>query len=84
MNRLDGCPGRRLWHNYRDTHLTFEKSYLTRLAYTHFNPVHHGLVRDAAEYPWCSARQFAEEVSPAWFATVQSFRYEKVAQDDGE
>ena len=54
INEPDRTPGRKIWHNYRDTCLTFQKSYLARLSYTHQNAVHHGLVTDAEEYPWCS------------------------------
>lgn len=31
INRMDQAPGRKVWHNYRETELTFEKSYLARL-----------------------------------------------------
>jgi len=33
LNELDGEPERKLWHNYRDTRLTYQASYLTRLNY---------------------------------------------------
>src|SRR5690242_10166121 len=56
VNRLDGTPARKVWHNFRDTRLTYEKSYLARLNYVHQNPVNHGLVPVANQYPWCSAR----------------------------
>ncbi|WP_226895219.1 hypothetical protein [Luteolibacter marinus] len=55
INKLDGQPGRKVWHNFRDSILSFEKSYLARLNYVHCNPVHHHLVPDAGQYPWCSA-----------------------------
>src|SRR5262249_44486815 len=55
LNRLDGSPGRQVWFNYWDTHLTFEKSYLARLSYVHQNAVKHRLVQNASEYRWCSA-----------------------------
>ena len=54
INRLDGTPGRKVWHEYWDTRLTYERSYLSRLHYVHHNPVHHGLVSVAAAYRWCS------------------------------
>ena len=31
VNRLDKQPGRQVWFNFRDTKLSYEKSYLTRL-----------------------------------------------------
>ena len=44
VNALDDTPGRRVWFNYWDTHITYERSYLARLRYVHENAVHHGLV----------------------------------------
>jgi putative transposase len=84
INALDGIPGRKLWHNFRDTCLTFQQSYLARLNYTHQNAVHHGLVRRAEDYPWCSAKEFQKACTPAWVKTVQSFRFDAIARSDGE
>jgi putative transposase len=61
MNKRDGTPSRQVWQNYWDTCLTYEKSYLARLHYVHMNPVKHGLVDDAMEYPFCSYRWFVEK-----------------------
>lgn len=44
VNKLDKATGRKAWHNYRETLLTYERSYLARLNYTHRNAVKHGLV----------------------------------------
>jgi putative transposase len=49
INRLDRAEGRQVWHNFWETQLTFERSYLARLQYVHENPVKHGLVTDARE-----------------------------------
>jgi REP-associated tyrosine transposase len=51
VNKLDRTPGRRVWFNYRETRITYEKSYLTRLNYVHQNTVKHGLVPVANQYP---------------------------------
>lgn len=59
-NALDGTPGRQVWYNYWDTCIDYERSYLARLHYVHTNPVRHGLVQDAQEYPFCSYRWFVE------------------------
>ena len=37
INRLDGQPRRKVWHNFWDTKLTYQKSYLARLNYVHQN-----------------------------------------------
>jgi putative transposase len=84
-NRLDRTPGRsRLWQNYRETHLTLQRGYLARLNYVHQNAVHHGLVRVASEWRWCSAAAFERAVSPAWVRTIAGFRYDQIAAADGE
>ncbi|MDB6069720.1 MAG: hypothetical protein JWL81_891 [Verrucomicrobiales bacterium] len=84
INREDGVTGRKIWHNYRETHLTWHKSYLARLNYTHHNPVHHRLVALAEDYPWCSAHRFAQSVTPAWAKTIRSFAYDQIAEEDGD
>ena len=65
VNGLDRTPGRKVWHNFRDTRLTYQKSYLARLNYVHQNPVKHGLVPVANQYPWCSAAWFERTASAA-------------------
>ena len=82
VNRLDGVTKRQLWHNFRETHLTYQNSYLARLNYTHQNAVHHKLVPVAEQWPWCSAAAFAKAVTPAWKKAIWSFRYDQIAQED--
>ncbi|MCD6326985.1 transposase [bacterium] len=55
INRLDTAPGRKVWFQYWDTELTFERSILARLNYVNNNAVHHRLVEEAKQYPYCSA-----------------------------
>ena len=73
VNAMDAAPGRTVWFQYWDTSLTFQKSYLARLRYVHENPVHHGLVRNATLYPWCSAAWFVRVGSRSFVRTVKSF-----------
>jgi len=82
LNELDKTPGRKVWHNYRETRLTFEKSYFARLHYVIENPVKHGLVKIAADYPWCSAAWFSQHSSLAFQKTVASFRIDQVKIED--
>ena len=78
LNQLDKTPGRRVWFQCWDSHITFERSYLARLNYVHKNPVHHGIVRVATAYPWCSAAWF-ERVAPAAFVkTVDNFKTDRL------
>ncbi|MBI5442074.1 MAG: transposase, partial [Deltaproteobacteria bacterium] len=59
LNAWDGQAGRKMWFQFWDSHLTFERSYLARLNYVHSNPVHHGVAERAEDYRWCSASWFA-------------------------
>ena len=65
LNRWDQTPGRQVWSNYWDSCLTYEKSYLARLHYVHVNPVKHGLINNAMDYPFCSFRWFTEQGNEA-------------------
>ena len=58
INALDDAPARKVWYEYWDTCLTYEKSYLARLNYVNNNPVRHGLVAQAEDYTFCSATWF--------------------------
>ncbi len=82
VNRLDGTSGRKVWYQRWDTRISFEKSYLARLNYVRTNPVRHGLVARAEEYPWCSAEWFAQCAERPFFDTVCSFKTDTVAVPD--
>lgn len=81
-NLRDATPGRKVWFNYRDTHLTFEKSWLARLAYVMGNPVKHGLVLRPEQYRWCSTGWFSKNATRAFAKTVESFKTDKVSVED--
>ena len=78
VNRLDSHPERKVWHNFWETQLTYEKSYFARLNYVHQNPVKHGLVPVANVYKWCSAAWFEQNASPAQVKTIYSFKTEEI------
>ena len=82
INKLDHTAARKVWHNYRETRLTYEKSYLARLNYTHQNPVKHGLVPVAHQYPWCSARWFERTATPAQIKTIYRFKSDQLKVSD--
>jgi putative transposase len=82
INREDGVAGRRVWYQFWDTRLTYERSYLARLNYVHQNPVKHKLVLAAHLYPWCSARWFEAQASPAFFRRVSSLKTDRVKVPD--
>jgi putative transposase len=82
INRLDGEPKRKVWHNFWDTKLTYEKSYLARLNYVHQNAVKHGLVPVANQYQWCSARWFEQIASPAMVRSIYRFKIDQLSIRD--
>ena len=83
LNQQDHTPGRKVWFQYWDTCLTYEKSYLARLNYVHNNPVKHGLVGNAENYRWCSMAWFARNADSGFRRTVASFKTDRVnVRDD--
>ncbi len=81
-NRQDGVKGRQVWFQFWDTCLTYEKSYYARLNYVNNNPVKHGLVPVAENYPFCSASWFENGAEPSYCRKVQSFRYDRLKIED--
>jgi putative transposase len=82
LNRRDGTPGRRVWFQYWETHLTFERSYYARLNYVHNNAVHHGIVEAASAYPWCSAAWFEQNAKPAFHRMIMGFKTDRLNVPD--
>jgi putative transposase len=78
INAEDGVSGRQIMYQYWDSHITFQRSYMARLNYVHQNPVHHGIVRKASEYRWCSAAWFERKASAAFVRTVYSFKTDRI------
>lgn len=82
LNQTDGTAGRKVWFQYWDSRITYEKSYLARLNYVHRNAVNHGLVADPTAYAWCSAAWFERSAEPAFYKTVTSFPTARVNVPD--
>ena len=82
VNRRDAAAGRQVWHNFRETKLTYERSYLCRLAYVHQNAVHHGLVPVANQYRWCSAAWFERTATNAQVNTLYGLKLDRVHVPD--
>lgn len=74
LNLLHQKPGRKIWHQYWDTQLTFQTSYLARLNYVMQNPVKHGLVTSAKDYKWCSMAWFEKNVPKSHFSAVTNVK----------
>lgn len=82
LNRADGVQGRRVWYNYWDSHITFEASYYARLKYVHDNPVHHGVVSTASNYPWCSRSWLENTANRAFVKQLDGFKIDTLKVPD--
>jgi len=74
LNQEDKMPGRKVWHQYYESRITFQTSYMARLNYVHFNPARHGVIANATDYPWCSAAWFEKRVRPSFYRTVKKMK----------
>jgi putative transposase len=81
-NRVDNTLGRNVWHNFWETRLTYERSYLARLNYVYQNAVKHGLAPVANQYRWCSAAWFERMCPPSTVKTVYGFKTDLVKVPD--
>ncbi len=82
LNKLDGQTGRKVWHQYWDTRINYEKSYYARLHYVNTNPVHHGICDNAEMYEWCSASWLKHNASPAMYNTIMNFKSDQININD--
>lgn len=77
-NREDQTPGRKVWYNYWDSRITFQRSFYARLKYVHDNPTHHDIVSNSKNYRWCSRPWVEKTGTPAFIKTLDSFRVDRV------
>jgi putative transposase len=82
INRFEGIIGRRVWYNYWDSCITNETSYLARLHYVNMNPIKHGLVEMAEDYPYSSYRWFIETAEPDFQKKVFSKPIDRINVHD--
>ena len=82
MNLQDRTRGRRVWYQFWDSRINYQRSYLARLNYVHNNPVRHGRVSDATTYRWCSAGWFDRSASSAFQKVVASFKTDRLSVMD--
>ncbi|MBU1512192.1 hypothetical protein KKD52_17725 [Myxococcota bacterium] len=78
VNGIDGTPGRRVWFQYWDSRITYQNSYMARLAYVHANAVHHKLVHRPEDYPWSSAAWFVRNAPKEFVEQVIRFRMDRI------
>ncbi|HTL52298.1 MAG TPA: transposase [Planctomycetota bacterium] len=82
INRQDETPGRKVWYQYWDSQITYERSYWARLNYVHQNAVHHGIAGLAENYRWCSAAWFSRVADRAFYKTVSEFKTDQLEIED--
>jgi putative transposase len=82
LNAMDQAPGRKVWFQFWETHVTNDRSYFARVHYVYENPVRHKIARRAANYPWCSAAWFKSKADPAFRKTVDAFPCDRVLVAD--
>ncbi|MCK4908551.1 MAG: transposase [Planctomycetes bacterium] len=56
-NVSEAQKAQKIFYNYWDSCITYERSYFTRLNYIHFNPIKHGYTKEAEKYEFGSYRQ---------------------------
>ena len=78
INQRDNHPGRKVWFQYWESKITYGNSYWSRLRYVHENPVRHGIVRNAGDYPWCSAGWFYKNADPSMKRRMLSYKTDKL------
>lgn len=66
INGRDSERGRRVWHNYWDTCIRTEAGYWTRFNYIHYNPIKHGYVQRAEDWPFSSYGYYRERKGEEW------------------
>ena len=62
-NKLESKKSRKIWWNYWDSCITYEKSFFTRINYIHYNPVKHGYVDEPEDCLFSSYNTFMREYS---------------------
>lgn len=68
--------------NFRESLITHQTSLLARLKYVNENPVKHGLVDVATEYPWCSASWFEQTAPESFRKSVERFKTDRLNVED--
>lgn len=66
-NLADGMTGKRkVWFKFTDRAIRDDRHFYTALNYVHYNPVKHGYVDDAYEWPWSSLGNYSEAHGREW------------------
>jgi putative transposase len=80
---MDGSAGRKVWFQYWESQITFQRSYFSRLRYVHEDAVHHGLVRGGGKLRMLFGPGWFERTASAAFRkTILTFAYGRLSIPD--
>jgi len=65
-NQRDQTPGRQVWFKYTDRKVRSERHFQACLHYVIWNPVKHGYVSDATEWPWSCVHEWMASNEENW------------------
>ena len=68
MNFQQWQKGRKVWYRYSDRLIRSERHHWASVNYIHYNPVKHGYVKKATDWPWVSAHEYLEAHGREWLA----------------
>ncbi|MBM3802825.1 MAG: hypothetical protein FJW26_11025 [Acidimicrobiia bacterium] len=60
--------GRRVWYRYSDRRIRSERHHWASVNYLHYNPVKHGYVKKASDWPWVSVHEYLKAHGRQWLA----------------
>ncbi len=70
-NLEDGQTGKRqVWYRFSDRMIRNDAHFHIALNYVHYNPVKHGYVADAYEWPWSSLSNYFDTRGRDWLRTT--------------
>ena len=68
----------KIFDNYWDTCISYERSYYARLNYIYFNPVKHGYVKKAQDYQWGSYFYRYKEQKEYLERLMEAYPFDKI------
>ena len=81
-NKEDNTKSRKVWFNYWESIITYEKSYYARLKYINDNPTLHNITDESLNYKWCSKRLYFENTPRSFYNTIDMFKVDQLFKND--
>jgi putative transposase len=70
-NDRDGTPKRQVWFRFSDRKIRSERHYWACVHYITMNPVKHGYVDTALDWPWSCVHELVAENGPRWLESLR-------------